>query len=325
MQLPIVPPPFPDERLSSWLERIADVYLVSLGELQAHVGWARPALELEREPVLQDIERIAVATNSSVVRLFAMTFDGFPSRYRNLLRWKGGEICPVCSQGMQRPPRLRTWSFAFSFWCERHRQPLFSRDTRGVSALADLWAARRGGEILTRWAMEKDIVAAPVELALSLLLSPVRKASPAAPWELARLPSPRQHEHLVRSKHFRRPALTIVVPEFRVAVPIYDQQLPSDITQLSAAPLAERYALAIGVARFLKDPVEMIARMLKASDEHSRTKIATLVDQWPAAIRNTIDRRSSTSGRDGLTTPKDEKARFSDPHKWPYSGFRRQG
>ena len=86
MPFPIVPPPLSDERLSSWLARIADVYLVSLDELQAHVGWARPALELEREPVLQDLERIAAATSSSVERLFAMTFHGLPSRFRDLLR-----------------------------------------------------------------------------------------------------------------------------------------------------------------------------------------------------------------------------------------------
>lgn len=167
--LPIVPPPLPEERLSSWLERVADVYLVSLDELQAHVGWARPALELEREPALSDVECIAAATSSSVERLFAMTFHDLPSRYRNLLRWKAGEICPAYSQGMQRPPRLKAWSFAFSFWCERHRQPLFSRDTCGVSALGDYWAARRGGAILNRWGMGKGADRVPVETALSLL------------------------------------------------------------------------------------------------------------------------------------------------------------
>jgi hypothetical protein len=272
-QLPIVPPPFPDERLSSWLTRIADVYLVSLDELQGHVGWARPALELEREPVLQDLERIADATSSSVERLFAMTFHGLPSRFRDLLRSEIRETCHVCSRGMQRPPRLKTWSFAFSFWCERHRQPLFSGDTRGVSALGDHWTARRGGEILTRWAMEKGTAAMPVGTVLSLLLSPVRKASPAAPWELARLPSSRQHEFSVQSKRFRRPALMIVVPEFGVAVPIYDQRLPLRITDVPATPWAERYALAIGVARVMKNPADAIARILKASDEHCRKKM----------------------------------------------------
>lgn len=310
--LPIVPPPLLEERLSSWLERVADVYLVSLDELQAHVGWVRSVLELEREPVLRDLECIAAATSSSVERLFAMTFHGLPSRYRNLLRWKAGEICPACSLGMQRPPRLRTWSFAFSFWCERHRIPLFSCDNRGVSALGDYWAARRGGELLIRWAMEEDTAGINVGSIISLLLSPIRKASPAAPWELARLSLPQQRE-LSQSKRFRRPALTIVVPEFAVAVPIYDQQLPPDIAQLSFAPLAERYALAIGVARLLNNPSDIIARIEKAADEHCREKInrnCATVGLLPIGQRKERPDRS-----------KNKKANFFDPHTWPYSGF----
>ena len=312
--LPIVPPPLAEERLSSWLERVADVYFVSLDELQAHVGWARPALELEREPALNDVECIAAATSSSVERLFAMTFHDLPSRYRNLLRWKAGEICPACSQGMQRPPRLKAWSFAFSFWCERHRQPLFSRDTRGVSALGDYWAARRGGAILNRWGMGKGADGVPVEPALSLLLSPIRKASPAAPWELARLSLPQQHEPSFRSKRFRRPALTIVVPEFVVAVPIYDQQLPPDIAQLSYAPFAERYALAIGVARLLNDPADMIARIDKAADEHCRKKIKR---NCATVGSLAIGQRKERPDR----SKKNKRAKFFDPHSRPYSGF----
>jgi hypothetical protein len=71
---------------------------------------------------------------------------------------------------------------------------------------------------------------------------------------------------------YRRPALTILVPEFRVAVPVYDQQLPSRIAELPATPWAERYALAIGVARVLNNPADAIDRILKASDEHGRKK-----------------------------------------------------
>jgi hypothetical protein len=299
--------------LSSWLERVADVYLVSLDELQAHVGWARPVLELEREPALSDVECIAAATSSSVERLFAMTFHGLPSRYRNLLRWKAGEICPACSQGMQPPPRLKAWSFAFSFWCERHRQPLFSRDTRGISALGEYWAARTGGEVITRWAKEEDTTGVPVEPVLSLLLSPIRKASPAAPWELARLSLPQQHEPSLQSKRFRRPALTIVVPEFAVAVPTYDQQLPLDIAQLSSAPFAERYALAIGVARLLNDPADMIARIEKAADEHCRKKIKLDC--------STVGRLTIGLGKNRPSLSKNRKMNFFDPHRWPYSAF----
>lgn len=288
--LPVVPPPFRNERLSSWLERIADVYLVSLDELQGHVGWSQPALQLEFEPVQADMERIAVATSRSVERLLAMTFHDAPPRYRSLLRPDSREICPVCSRGMQRPQRLRAWSFAFSFRCGQHRQLLLGFETRGISALGDEAAAGRGAEILHGWAMGTDTAMVPVDSVLLLLLSPSRKASPPAPWELARLPVARQQEPSLLSRRCRRPALSLVVPEFTLAVPIYEQRLPTTIADLPKTPWAERYALAIGVARVLKNPADVIARILEACDEFGRKKVLVLIDRWPVGIRSAVVR-----------------------------------
>lgn len=313
MPLPIVPSPFPDERLTSWLERIADVYLVSLDGLQAHVGWVRPALELELEPVQADMVRIAQATGCSINRLLAMTFHGLPPRYRSLLRPEAREICLVCSRGMQRPQRLRSWSFAFSFWCECHRQPLGNRDIRGASTLADSWTARRGAQILNAWAMGKDSAVVPVASVLSLLLSPARKASPAAPWELARLPPSCQRQRSFQTKHFRRTVLTSVVPEFEVAVPIYDQRLPLDISKISIAPRAERYALAIGVARVLKDPGSAIARILESSDEQGREKIRTLIDRWPAPICSAVRLHRTCNSKRGRDDRKNDRVQIYRP------------
>lgn len=285
--------------MSSWLQRIADVYLVSLDELQAHVGWIRPALQLELEPVRADMERIAAATSGSVERLFAMTFHDAPPRFRSLLRLGSREICPVCSAGMQRPQRLRGWSFAFAFWCSCHRQPLTGFDVRGVSALGDNAAAHRGAEILYQWAMGREPAPIPVQTVLSLLLSPVQQASPPAAWELARLPLVRQREPSILSRPCRRLVLGVVVPEFTLAVPIYDQRLPSTIDHLTEAPWAERYAIAIGVARVLKNPAEVILRVLAAADEPGQKKIRARVERWPAAIRSAVDRRAPDLGRGG--------------------------
>lgn len=309
--LPIVPPPFRDERLSSWLERIADVYLVSLDELQAHIGCVRPALQLEFEPVQADLERIAVATNSSAERLFAMTFRGAPPRYRSLLRPSSREICPACSRGTQRPQRLRGWSFAFAFWCDRHREPLFGGEMSGVSALGDEASGRRGAEVLLQWAMESETAAIPVGSVLSLLLLPSRKSSPPAPWELAYLPLPRQHDPSVLSRPCRRPVLSVVVPEFRAAVQTSDQRLSSTIADLPSAPRAERYALAIGVARVLKNPVDTIVRVLEASDEFGRKKVMALIEGWPAAIRYAVGRAAPCTRHRGEAGRAVTGARFS--------------
>ncbi len=300
--LPVVPLPFRDERLSSWLERIADVYLVSLAELQRHVGWSRPALQIEIDPVQTYGERIAAATNSSVERLFAMTFDAAPPRYRSLLRPDSREICPACSRGLQRPQRLRAWSFAFSFRCDRHRQPLQSPDTRGASVLSDVGSACRGAAILSNWAKGGETAVVPVDAAISLLLAPHRKPSPPAPWELARLARSDQQAHAMElSRPCSRPVLGILVPEFNSAVPVYNQLLPRTLPGLRDAPFAERYAVAIGVARLLKNPAAAVARILEGSDEVGREKVMALIDRWPAGIRNAVARsaRRTTKRREG--------------------------
>lgn len=296
--LPIVPPPFRDERLTSWLERVADVYLVSLDELQGHVGWSRPALQLEINPVQADMERIAVATNSSVGRLLTMTFHDAPPRYRGLLRLGSREICPVCSRGMQRPPRLRAWSFAFSFRCDRHRQPLQSPDTRGANVMSDVGSACRGTEILSIWANGGDTTFVPVDAAISLLLAPHRKPSPPAPWELARLsPTARTSHATELSRPCSRPVLGVVVPEFNSAVPVYNQLLPGTLPGLRDAPFAERYAISIGVVRVLKNPAAAVVRILEASDAFGREKVMALIDRWPVAIRNIVAKTKTGKGR----------------------------
>lgn len=104
------------------------------------------------------------------------------------------------------------------------------------------------------------------------------------------------------------------MPEFAVAVPIYDQRLPPDIGhQLSSAPSAERYALAIGVARLLNDPADMVARIEKAADGHCRKKIKRDC--------STIGRLPIGPGKNMSGLSKNTKTKFFDLHKWPYSAF----
>jgi hypothetical protein len=157
--------------------------------------------------------RIAAATNFSVDRLFALTFHDAPPRYRSLLRPDSREICPACSRGLQRPPRLRAWSFAFSFRCDRHHQPLQSPDTRGANVMSDAGSACRGAEIISNWAKGDDTTFVPVDAIISLLLAPHRRPSPPAPWELARLArSARQAHAKELALPCSRPVLGILVP-----------------------------------------------------------------------------------------------------------------
>lgn len=280
--LPVAPPPFPDERLSSWLTRAADVYLTSVEELQAHVGWAKPVMQLERTPVSADVNRIAQATNVAAGRIMTMTFADAPERYLKLLRQDSREFCPACSPGLARPRQLKGWAFAFGFWCERHRRLLFGSDQDGIGVLGNEAAARRGARLLEDWALGQDARAIPVDAAVLLLLSSCRDPSPPAPWELACLSqAERKGRGRVFTRRCRRPALGVIVPEFNTAVPICDQRVPKTIFALRDAPLAVRYAVAIGVARLLKSPAEATVRILADCDAGGRRRVLEQIARWP--------------------------------------------
>jgi len=284
--LPVVPPPCPDERLQSWLARIADVYLVSVNELQTHVGWSQPAAQLELAPDHADIERIARATNGSVRRIIAMTFEDAPQRHLKLVRQDSPEMCPACSPGLAPPQRLKAWAFAFSFWCDRHRRFLYGSNPRGIGVLGNEATARRGARLLHDWTMGQDAGAIPVEAAVSLLLSSYREPSPPVPWELARLSEAEwKSPPCDLARPCRRPALGVIVPEFNIAVPIYDQRVPRDIFALRDALLAVRYAVAIGLARLLKSPADATRRILADCDAPGRKRLMAQIVRWPWTSR----------------------------------------
>lgn len=294
--LPVVPPPVPDERLSSWLARIADRYLVTVEELQAHVGWAAPLLELELRPGGADVERIAQATSFPASRIVAMTFAVMPERYLSLLRLDGRDICPACTPGLARPPQLKSWAFAFGFWCERHRRPLFGTDRLGLGVLGDEAAARFGARRLAEWARGGDDGAMSVGAAVSLLLSSRSAPSPPAPWELACLsPVERQRDAHRLSRRCRRPVLSLVVPEFDIAVPVCDQRVPTDMADLASAPWAVRYAVAIALARLMKDTAATRSRILAGCDPAARRRVTEQLARWPWTYQRDI--RTPLRGR----------------------------
>ncbi len=180
--LPVAPRPCPDERLSSWLARLADLYQVSLEELQEHVGWARPAAALDFEPGGTDLARIGQATAMPIERLLAMTFATAPPRVRALTRRADRYVCPECCAGEGPPPRLKAWAFAFAFWCPRHGRPLAGSERNGARVLGDEAAARRGAALIGAWAEGRESGPPGVGADFSLLLSPYREPAPPALW-----------------------------------------------------------------------------------------------------------------------------------------------
>lgn len=295
--LPVVPPPVPDERLSSWLARVADHYLVTIEELQTHVGWTLPLMELERRPGGADLDRIAQAMHLPAVRVAAMTFVDMTERYRSLLRQDSCDACPACAPGFARSPLLKSSAFAFGFWCPWHRLLLFGPDRQGLSMLGDEAAARAGAWLIDGWARgTTDDRPMPVGDAVSLLLSSRCAPTPPAPWELARLsPVERKRDAKRLSRRCRRPVLNLVVPEFDIAVPVYDQRVPTDMADLASAPRAVRYAIAIGLVRLMKSPAATTARILAGCDPVARKRVTAQLGRWPSTFQR--DLRASMQGR----------------------------
>lgn len=285
--LPVVPPPVPDERLSSWLARVADHYLVTIRELQAHIGCTLPLMDLERRPGGADLERIAQSTHLPVGRVAAMTFLDVTDRYLGLLRQDSCDACPACSPGFARSPLLKSSAFAFGFWCPWHRRLLFGSGGQGLSMLCDEAAAREGARLLEDWARgATNDPTMPVGNAVSLLLSSRCPPTPPAPWELARLsPVERKRDAERLSRRCRRPILSLVVPAFDIAVPVCDQQVPTDMAGLVSAPRAVRYAVAIGLARLMKSPAAATARILAGCDPAARARVAAQIGRWPSALQ----------------------------------------
>ena len=292
--LPVIPRALADERLSSWLARMAAIYLVSPGELVAHIGLcAKRIHDLDLNPHADDIARLVIATGVSAPRLSRMTFRDAPASLRGFINVESEEICPSCVDEA-RPgvsPRLREWTYPFAFWCAKHGRRLKSADIGGVGVLGDEASARRGAGFWRALAMGADETTPTAAAVLNLLLTPCRSPSPAAPWELAGA-SPRMRAELQRepAQAYPRLALSCVVPEYDSAVAIYDRQLPQEFHGLASARAVERRAVAIGLGRTIAHPVEAAVSILWRCDDFGRRRVEESLAAWPAHLRAAIDR-----------------------------------
>ena len=270
------------------------IYLVSPGELVAHIGLRTKRIhDLDLDPHADDIARLVVATGVSAPRLLRMTFRDAPASLRGFINVESEEICPSCVDEA-RPggsPRLREWTYPFALWCAKHGRRLKSADIGGVGVLGDEASARRGARFWRALAMGADETTPTAAAVLNLLLTPCRSPSPAAPWELAGA-SPRMRAELQKEpvQAYSRLALSCVVPEYDSAVAIYDRQLPQEFHGLASARAVERRAVAIGLGRTIAYPVEAAVSILRRCDDFGRRGVEESLAAWPAHLRTAIDR-----------------------------------
>ena len=299
--MPVVPPPAFDERLSSWLSRTADLYLVSPGELCAHVGLSSDALSgLDLEPGDAAIAVLSRATGFTVARLASLTYRDMPALARSLVNLESLDFCPTCATraGTRRGPRLKTWALGYTLWCSEHGCRLDGSDPSGVCALGGDEIAKRGARLLRAWALGSDVASPSTAAVLGLLLTPCRAPAPPEPWELARAQAAGFQvgpDDLLRPR--ARIALSRVVPEYDRAVAIHERRLPEAARDLRLARTVEWRAVAIGVARVVQNPVEAALEILPGCDDRGRRRIEACLSQWPLEMRIVVADRFARAAR----------------------------
>lgn len=299
--MPVVPPPALDERLSSWLSRTADLYLVSPGELCAHVGLASDALPgLDLEPGDGAIAVLSWATGFTSAKLVNLTYRDMPALARSLVNLESLDFCPTCATraGTRRAPRLKTWALGYTLWCSEHGCRLNGSDLSGVRALGGEEIAKRGAGLLRAWAFGSDVARPSTAAVLGLLLTSYRAPAPPEPWELARALAAgfqARRDDLLRPR--ARIALSRIVPEYDGAVAFHERRLPEAARDLCLARTVEWRAVAIGVARVIRNPVDAALAILRGCDDRGRRRIEACLSHWPLEMRIVVADRFARAAR----------------------------
>lgn len=303
-RLPVVPAPAADERLSSWLARLAALYGVTVGGLLEHFGIGeRPSSsdfigDLEWRPGAGEAAAIAAATGQSLDALRAMTFAELRPRARGLVARRGRRICPACADN----PAIKRKSEALPwvFWCPRHGARM--RPLHGP-ALADRFCgealarldpfAQRGAARLGAWASEEedgDASATPSLVSLlDFLTASYRRPSPPKLVEIPGATFRERRFHEALSRLVPRQTLPVVVPEYDRAAPVFAKAVAPGLSALARGSLLQTYALAVGLGRLSDAPVAEAVKALAASDAEGEARLCGILRSWPAPLRRRIE------------------------------------
>ena len=300
--LPVAPRPAAEERLSSWLSRIARVYGMSASALLAHFGLpGKHALTLEKGLSAGEGALIAARTGLSVATIEAMTFAAFAPCAHVMIAPSARYLCPQCAATptVGRKGAALPWTF----WCSAHGVRLWAREGRPMetflpeSVLERLDPlARRGAARLAAWAENRDpggdsrIPTVP-DL-LRFLTAPCRRSSPPSLDEQPRLSlEARRANHGFLTQPIARQALLAVAPEYDRFAPVLAKPVRRGLDALARGSLLQNYALAVAVARVAENPAELAAAVLAAADAEGEESLRRALRSWPAAARRRIEAR----------------------------------
>ena len=315
--LPVAPRPAVDERLSSWLSRIARIYDLSASGLLAQFGVAGvSALALERGFSVGQGALIAARTGLDVRTIKAMTYSDLAPRAHFMVALSARYFCPQCAvtPAIGRKDAALPWTF----WCSAHGVRLWAHESQPMesflppSVLERLDPlARRGATRLAAWAQDRDTVeetgSPTVPDFLQFLSAPYRRSSPPSLAEQPRLSlEARRANHGFLTQPIARQALLIVAPEYNRFAPVLAKPVRLGLDALARGWLLQNYALAVAVARLTENPVEHAAATLAAADAEGEASLRRLLRSWPLATRRRIDvhlRRLMTAKTAGKVAP----------------------
>lgn len=331
--LPVVLKPEPDERLSSWLGRMAWLYGMPIGSFLECCGLPRWDIDdLEWRVGEGEGALLAARTGMTVEALRAMTFDKTVPNARMMVARGSRYVCPLCLGEVQ----CRSMALPWNFWCPQHGVRLAARGGRNLKGLSQTQLivldvnARAGASRLAIWARGKDEGLPSVPQLLDFLTTRHRRSSPPSLAEQPRLSLlARRENHHFLMQPIARQALLVVVPEYDRVAPVLAKPVRAGLFSVAQGSLLQNYALAVGIGRLSADTVGYSGAVLLASDEDGEERLRETLRAWPLTLRRRIYARlrrlrvahsSASSGVEGVQSGQkrgqSHKLRFSQSHNY---------
>lgn len=312
-RLPVVFAPASDERLSSWIARMAPFYAMTVPEFLAGLGLpGRDVFDLEWRLSEGEGALIGARTGCSAEALQAMTFGELIPQARVMIR-RNWHHCPQCAADVLGKSAALPWIFR----CPLHGADLEDvtggsrSDLLGAGRLAGMEApAKAGAALLDAWAHgDEQKGFGPVDM-LALLTSRHRRASPPSVREQPRMSlQTRRDYHEFLTTPIIRQALTVVVPEYDAVAPVLSKPVRPGLHGLAQGSPLQAFALAVGIGRIAEAPVDQAISVLLKSDADGQERVREALATWPLSLRRHISARLWRAQRDERARQIAEKPR----------------
>jgi hypothetical protein len=328
--LPVAPRPQADERLSSWLGRLARLYGMRIEAFLECCGLRRGVGDLEWRLGEGEGALLAARAGMTAEAVRALTFEEIAPHARLAVAARSRYACALCPADVHRKAAALPWNF----WCVEHGVRFEARaggmvtsllPERQLAALDP--AARLGARRMSDWAQGDDEPAPGVAALLDFLTTRHRASSPPSLSEQPVLSlEARRANHDFLNRPIARQALLVIVPEYDRVAPVLGKPAPPGIMAVAEGSLLQNYALAVGVGRLTADPVGCAASALLASDPDGEARLRRVLRAWPPALRRRIAGRlaqlraqraasaAAATARTGRKSGQSHKFRFSQSH-----------